>query len=189
MAVVMDEQPKTAKSNNEWYTPSKYIEAARQVMGTIDLDPASCELANQTVKASRYYTKEDNGLSKEWYGNVWCNPPYGRMYKDTGTAAFVAKSLDEYAKGNIEQVIVLTMVGMYARWFFRLLQYPICFLEQKPLFCLPDGTITKHGFAACCTYIGPHEDKFVQHFSQFGTIARRVSPSPMQEKVPTLWET
>ena len=62
--------------NQEWYTPSEYVEAARRVMGEIDLDPASSELAQETVRASSYYTKDDDGLVSEWSGRVWLNPPY-----------------------------------------------------------------------------------------------------------------
>jgi hypothetical protein len=65
--------------SNEWYTPSEYIEAARLVMGSIDLDPASCEYANETVMAGEYFNKEDDGLSQSWFGNIWLNPPYGRV--------------------------------------------------------------------------------------------------------------
>lgn len=57
--------------NSEWYTPSKYIEAARAVMGSIDLDPATTEQANKTICAKKYYTRETNGLLQEWHGNVW----------------------------------------------------------------------------------------------------------------------
>ncbi len=52
--------------SNEWYTPSYIIEAARQVLGSIDLDPASCALANQTVKAAKYFTVDDDGLAQSW---------------------------------------------------------------------------------------------------------------------------
>jgi len=56
--------------NNERYTPADIIEDARKVLGTIDLDPASSELANETVKASKIYTAEDDGLAHDWEGNI-----------------------------------------------------------------------------------------------------------------------
>lgn len=32
----------------------------------------------ENAKCNRYYTKQDDGLSHDWVGNVWMNPPYGR---------------------------------------------------------------------------------------------------------------
>ena len=62
----------------ERYTPAQYIEAARRVLGEIDLDPASCEVAQRTVKAVEYFTAKDDGLEQEWHGRVWLNPPYAQ---------------------------------------------------------------------------------------------------------------
>lgn len=174
--------------SNEWYSPTKYVDAAREVMGAIDLDPASCEMANRTVKATRYYTQVDNGLIQPWYGRVWCNPPYGKIYGTEGTTSFVSKLIQEYKQGNIQQAIILTMMGMYANWFFRLLEYHVCFLEEKPIFYRPDGTNGKLGFAACCTYLGSNETKFIEVFSQFGRIAKAIDiPKPKITPL-SLWE-
>lgn len=61
------------RDGDENYTPPYVIEAVRQVLGGIDLDPASCERAQSSISASVYYTKADDGLSFSWKGAVWVN--------------------------------------------------------------------------------------------------------------------
>lgn len=63
---------------NEWFTPAEYVEAARLVLGEIDLDPATHETAQKWIKATQYFTRADDGLKREWRGRVWLNPPYAR---------------------------------------------------------------------------------------------------------------
>jgi ParB family chromosome partitioning protein len=50
----------------EWYTPGPYLGAAKEVIGAIDLDPASCVIAQQTVQAQRFFAISDDGLAHEW---------------------------------------------------------------------------------------------------------------------------
>jgi hypothetical protein len=84
----------------EWYTPSPFVEAARKVMGAIDLDPASHEEANRTVKATRFFTAEDDGLKQQWRGRVFLNPPGGFV------AEFWHKLLAEFApRGLVYEAI------------------------------------------------------------------------------------
>ena len=59
----------------EWYTPAEIVEAARATMDSIDLDPTSCEAANENVKAKRFFAKDDDVLNQTWKERVWLNPP------------------------------------------------------------------------------------------------------------------
>lgn len=188
----MSEVNLTAKSA-EWYTPSKYIEAARQVMGTIDLDPASCFEANQIVKATRYYTREQNGLEQPRVAQaLWLNPPYGRTMKMAATrkstiGLFVEKLLQEYASGNVSQAIILATTEVNAKWFYPLLQFPVCFPDHRIKFIVPvklERGIYSQMFGSCFAYLGPNKEKFIEVFSKFGVIVENVSP--LQPKYSTL---
>ncbi len=186
--------PAQASKDNEWFTPAPYVDAARRVMGSIDLDPASCELANRTVKAARYYTKEDDGLGKEWKGNVWLNPPYGRIRPELlGSTygfqeVFTQKLLHEYVEGRTSQAILLCGGNSSCVWFQPLYDYPICFHRGYIKFDRPDGTTQHFGYPLAIVYLGPHEHKFIQEFQKFGRIARAIDTPVPQHTTRSLWE-
>lgn len=177
----MEETPAASTKTNEWYTPARYTEAARSVMGSIDLDPASCEHANKTVKASRYYTKDDNGLMHPWPGNIWLNPPYGRLdpTKVGSTRSlqkfFLEKLLQEHAAGHVEQAIAL-MLGnaCFMQWFQPLWEYPLCFHAGRIEFEREDGTQDHFGFGTIFVYLGTNKAKFTEVFSKFGNVVKVV---------------
>ncbi len=64
---------KSKKSTDEWYTPKEIIYS----LGEFDLDPCS-GIKPLFDTAKIMYNKNDDGLSKEWKGRVWLNPPYSR---------------------------------------------------------------------------------------------------------------
>lgn len=98
---------------NEWYTPADIIRLAREVMGDIDLDPASCEEANETVKAARFFTAKNDGLKQEWRGRVWLNPPYSRDLMP----AFVMKLIGEFSAERTTQAVMVSHNNTDTRWF------------------------------------------------------------------------
>lgn len=64
---------RSTTATDEWYTPKEIIDA----LGRFDLDPCSpVKPLWETAKVM--YNKNDDGLSKEWFGRVWLNPPYSR---------------------------------------------------------------------------------------------------------------
>lgn len=56
----------------EWITP-KYITDA---LGKLDLDVCA-PITPPWPIATATYNINDDGLLQDWYGFVWCNPPYG----------------------------------------------------------------------------------------------------------------
>lgn len=154
----------------EWYTPVDYIDAARDVMGSIDLDPASSEIANQTVGADTYFSKDDepDGLSQDWFGNVWLNPPYGK-----GSGLFTAKLVGEYEAKRIDAaVLLLNAYGFDAAWFQPLWQWPICFTDHRIEFYSPQRESGGPANGNILVYLGPDQRRFADVFRQFGRIVR-----------------
>lgn len=157
--------------SNEWYTQAKYIEAAREVMNGIELDPASCKRANAIVRASRHYTAQENGLKQEWKAkSLWLNPPYGSVNGKSNMATWSQHLIDQYTRGNVKQAILLCMANTEALWFAPLWEHPICFPCPRVLFHRPNGTVDHHVQGTCFVYFGPDPQKFILAFRKFGPV-------------------
>jgi phage N-6-adenine-methyltransferase len=154
--------------NNEWYTPSEYIEAARAVMGGIDLDPASSAVANATVQATRYYTAEDDGLGQPWAGRVWMNPPYESGLIDK----FAEKLRGEFHSGLVTEAIVLVNNATETRWFDTIasVSAAICFPKGRIRFISPDGVLGAPLQGQSILYLGENAGAFARAFAHFGRV-------------------
>lgn len=150
---------------NEWYTPVEIIESARAVMGSIDLDPATSLLANETVKAEQIFTKEDNGLINSWSGNVWMNPPYSQpLIKE-----FSDKLVAELSK--IDQACVLTNNATETEWYQQMMQRckVVCFVRSRVKFIDCNGDPSGAPLQGqTIMYFGKKEQEFVEEFGKYG---------------------
>lgn len=151
--------------NVEWYTPEDILERVRNVLGNIDLDPATSEIAQQRVKASNYFTVEDDGLNKDWIGKVYCNPPYDQ----TRLKKFTKKFLDSYTQGQMDEGIMLTNSGTDTQWNTPLSQGVQVYTRGRIKFVQPDGTLKGAGSRGhLFTYFGPNPLKFIEEFTYDG---------------------
>lgn len=155
--------------NNEWYTPAEFIDAAYNVMGGIDLDPASSEIANKTVGALEYYTAENNGLTYEWGGRVWMNPPYSGDL----IGKFSEKITRHYAAGDISEAIILVNNATETTWFQNMLTQAaaVCFPKSRIKFIDMGGNPSGAPLQGqAILYLGVSAHKFVSEFSKFGAV-------------------
>ena len=156
-------------TGNEWWTPSVYIESARAVLGKIDLDPASCAEANDTVKATKFYSEDDDGLVQDWKGRVFMNPPY------SANQPFTEKLLREYAAGKVTAAVVL--LGAHAietKWFAPYWDAVLCFTGKRIKFNTPTGPAKAGNIAGSVfVYLGEDQRKFADEFGVHGAVVKR----------------
>jgi phage N-6-adenine-methyltransferase len=154
---------------NEWYTPAEYIEAARKALGGIDLDPASSVKAQETVRAGRFFTKEDDGLAQEWAGRVWMNPPYGQPLM----TQFSEKALVELNSGRVSAMVILTNNATETAWGNTLLAAcdAVCFIRGRIKFLNAQG-VEQHTplQGQMVTYYGSDPDAFADAFASLGVV-------------------
>lgn len=90
----------------EWYTPQDFFDELDAEFG-FELDV--CATA-ENAKCAKFFTKEDDGLSRNWTGICWCNPPYGR-----GIGDWVKKAYDSSLSGAT--VVCLVPARTDTKWF------------------------------------------------------------------------
>ncbi len=151
-----------------WWTPKEYIDSVREVMGAIDLDPASCKEANATVGAAKFYSETNDGLSRPWHDRIFLNPPYGKL-----GPPFIEKFLSEYGSSFPEGILLVNSRATDAGWFQPLFEGVICFTDHRIDFDGPNEKETHSTHGSCFVYFGPNEEKFAQVFSKHGNIVKR----------------
>ena len=82
----------------EWSTPQALFDVLNEEC-RFETDVCATP---QNAKCSRFWTTADDGLSQEWSGMCWMNPPYGRAI-----AGWMSKAFQESRKPG---VIVVCLV-------------------------------------------------------------------------------
>lgn len=158
----------------EWYTPESILDVCRSVTGRFALDVASDVVANETVKASRFFLIEDDALNKDWVGPYWCNPPYDRsgiQWEFVKKAANYASSVEGF---------VLVKAAVETKGFEPLYNADaLCFISSRVYFGLRTAKGVKWDYGparwpSALAYFGPKREKARQALSKLGTVVAKV---------------
>lgn len=157
--------------DQENYTPEEIVNLVKDVLGEIDLDPASCDFAQEIIGAGKYFTEEDDGLTKPWFGNVFLNPPYQMPAIKT----FTGKLISELP--NIKSAILLTNNNTDTLWFYGCAQRAklICFTKGRINFYKADKEKTYPTNGQAFFYFGPDEERFFSVFKDVGLIVKVIA--------------
>lgn len=100
------------------------------------LDPCSNPKAPSLAYCDRSIMPPDDGLAVEWYGDVWCNPPY------SDPLPWVQRALDTLAVRKARSVTFLVPLGRGAQWDDLLMRYSAGLVPLgRVRFVPPDGLV------------------------------------------------
>lgn len=157
--------------DQENYTPKAIINAVREVMGSIDLDPASCEKAQEIVQAEEYFTEDDDGLSQSWHGNLFLNPPYQMPQ----IRQFTDKLIEELP--HLNAAILLTNNNTDTLWFHNCSRSAsvICFTKGRINFYTAEIEETQPTNGQSFFYFGKEEKRFIEVFEKYGMMMKVIN--------------
>ena len=155
----------------DWYTPPAIIELVREVLGEIGLDPASAEVPQQWIKATRYFCS--GGEYEDWKApTVFCNPPYGKTALGSNQAFWSWRMVNQFKLGFFQQGVLLINSTHGYKWYEELwTRYPVCLARERIRFVKPDGTVggqAKRG--QTFVYFGQSPLQFVHAFKRLGRV-------------------
>lgn len=70
----MNQEVVFSSKTDLWETPQELFDELNREFG---FQTDVCVLP-ENAKCDEFYTPEQDGLSQQWTGVCWCNPPYGR---------------------------------------------------------------------------------------------------------------
>ena len=159
--------PKKSKSKSSdcWYTPLPIVELVIKVLGKIDLDPCSDD--GKHLEARKHYTIVDDGLIREWEGQVFMNPPF------SCPGVWMKKLQAEIESGRVKEAIALVPAATETNWLSPFLKtQPVCFWKGRIKFL---GEDYKPKNAArqshVLVYWGENWQRFKEVFEEYGFVS------------------
>lgn len=98
----------------DWATPRAFLDWLDHERSWVPNLDAAADIRN--TKAPHFFNESDDGLSKEWYGNVWLNPPYGRAIPE-----WLEKCNEQIKRKEVESIMVLVPARTDTKWFHELI--------------------------------------------------------------------
>ncbi|BAS55295.1 hypothetical protein NIES2135_54310 [Leptolyngbya boryana NIES-2135] len=166
----------TSAKTDEHYTPPELLELVYECFSPlgIELDPCSNAHGEEAnVKASQYFTIEDDGLAQEWNAKtVYINPPYSDV------AAWVDKVVTEQDRNNIGDVLLLVKADTSTQWFAQIWESAtaVCFLKKRVRFINAESEGNAAPFASAIAYFGSEIDRFYYAFESAGSVVQLLNP-------------
>lgn len=144
--------------SDEWYTPKHIVDLVQNVMPIIDLDPASSEAANKSIKATRIITT--NSLDVPWATtpvSVYLNPPGGKIGNRSKTALYWQKLIDLKNSGLLTEAIFmgfsLEHLAVTQACSESMCDFPIVVPRRRICFVSPDGNYSQPTHSNVIVYV------------------------------------
>ena len=152
------------KSSDRWYTPPYIVELVVQVLGEIDLDP--CADDGKHISCKRHYTKDDDGLIREWEGRVFMNPPYSQP------SVWMEKLQAEIKLERVTEAIALVPAATDTQWLSPVLKsQPVCFWTGRIKFLSEDYQPRNSARQShVLVYWGLRKERFRKVFEPHGVV-------------------
>ena len=132
---------------DDWHTPHWVIDAAKKIMGNIDLDPASNTTANAYIQADKFYSVENSGLEHNWFGNIFINPPGGKTARVSNAQIWWQKAVEEFESGRVDNIFWVCFSIEQLNLNPTMFDFLVCTLRHRLKFIKDDYNRPSHGNA------------------------------------------
>lgn len=155
-----------SRNADDYLTPPALVEA----LGPFDLDPCCPPTMPWRTAGRMVHFPREDGLTMQWRGRVWCNPPYSNV------RPWVDKFL-AHGRG----VALVSAKSIDARWGQAALGgcAAAMFMAGRLLFHYEDGTQSTGKFLSNMLIAASEEDVEALHYARAmgyeGVIMRRIS--------------
>lgn len=151
-----------------WYTPKWLVDLVRKVLPVIDLDPASDDQANKTIKARRIITSDS--LQVNWCdkpSTIYLNPPGGKIGNKSQTGLFWDKLISVKNQGLLSEAVFmgfsLEHLAVTQASQDPMCNYTVCIPSKRIHFVNPEGLFSNPTHSNVIVYI-PGQDNNMSVF-------------------------